>query len=89
MSDYIKREKALEIVKRTCGDYASAFSEISKIQPEDVAPVVRGKWEPTKYPFMSECVDCSKCGYRTITGHGFNYCPRCGAKMYLQEVSHG
>ena len=27
MSDYISREAAMEIVKRTSGDYAAAFSE--------------------------------------------------------------
>lgn len=36
MSDYIRREAALEIVKRTSGDYAAAFSEIRKLPAADV-----------------------------------------------------
>lgn len=47
----------------------------------DVAPVVHGKWKPTEYPIMSECEDCSECGYRTVYGNGFKFCPNCGAKM--------
>ncbi len=55
--------------------------EICERLAADVAPVVHGRWEPTKTPFMNECEDCSVCGYRTIWGHGFNYCPNCGARM--------
>lgn len=89
MSDYIKRKEALEIVKRTCGDYASAFSEISRIQPEDVAPVVHGKWEPYKSSIV-ETVSCSNCQKTFQSYYGdYQYCPRCGAKMNLQEVPHG
>ena len=47
----------------------------------DVAQVVHGRWVPTKAPFMNECKDCSVCGYRTVWGHRYNYCPNCGAKM--------
>lgn len=49
------------------------------IDPESMRPT--GKWEPTTVPFMDECVDCSVCGYRTIYGNGFKYCPHCGARM--------
>ena len=81
MTEYIKREDALEITKRTSGDYATAFAEMRKIPAADVAPVVHGKWKSTEAPFMSECEDCSVCGYRTDWGRRFNYCPNCGAKM--------
>ena len=47
----------------------------------NVAPVVHGRWVPTKAPFMNECEDCSVCRYRTVWGHRYNYCPNCGAKM--------
>ena len=47
----------------------------------NVKEIVYGKWIPTKYPFMNECEDCSSCGYRTVWGHRYNYCPNCGAKM--------
>lgn len=39
MSDYISREAAMEIVKRTSGDYAAAFSEIRKLPAADAEPV--------------------------------------------------
>lgn len=39
----IYREDALEIVRRTSGDYAAAFAEIRKLPAADVEPVVRCK----------------------------------------------
>lgn len=39
----IYREDALEIVRRTSGDYAAAFAEIRKLPAADVVPVVRCK----------------------------------------------
>lgn len=44
MSDLIIREDALEIVKRTGGDYATAFSEISKLPAVDAVDVVRCRY---------------------------------------------
>ena len=57
MSDYISREAALEIITRTCGDYAAAFAEIRKMPAADVAEVVRCR----------DCIDyiggmCFRCG---------------------------
>lgn len=43
MSDLIIREDALEIVKRTGGDYATAFSEISKLPAVDAVEIVKCK----------------------------------------------
>ena len=53
----------------------------------NVKEIVYGKWIPTKYPFMNECEDCSSCGYRTVWGHRYNYCPNCGAKMDESDES--
>ena len=47
----------------------------------NVKEIVYAHWIPTEYPFMNECEDCSNCGYRTVWGHRYNYCPNCGAKM--------
>ena len=48
----------------------------------DTCPDMRhGRWVPTKALFMNECEDCSVCGYRTVWGLRYNYCPHCGAKM--------
>ena len=41
MAEYIEREFALNVVKRTSGDYAAAFVEIAHAPVADVAPVVR------------------------------------------------
>ena len=45
--EYIRREEALKITTRTCGDYAAAYAGIRKLPAADVAPVVR-------------CKDCQK-----------------------------
>lgn len=39
MDEYIKREDALEITKRTSGDYATVFAEICKIPAVENFPV--------------------------------------------------
>ena len=44
MAEYIEREAALDIVKRTSGDYAAAFTEIAHIPASDVTPVRHGHW---------------------------------------------
>ena len=88
MAEYIEREYAVDAVldvycdtpdiDLSCEKFEAA---ILKIPAADVAPVVHGRWVPTKAPFMNECKDCSVCGYRTVWGHRYNYCPNCGAKM--------
>ena len=81
MSDYISREAAMEIVKRTSGDYAAAFSEIRKLPAADVEPVrhVRRKvWDIDEY--YGEWLRCPNCGYTDNTSAA-KYCGGCGAKM--------
>ena len=51
--EYISRADALEITTRTCGDYATAFSEIRKLPAADVAEVVH----------------CKGCKHRTENGN--------------------
>lgn len=48
----------------------------------DVAPVVRGRWILNK-----KYAKCTCCGLtRDIESQfGWNYCPKCGAKMDLEE----
>lgn len=43
MKEYIEREAALEIIKRTSGDYTAAFSEVARHPAGDV--VERAKYE--------------------------------------------
>lgn len=80
MSDYISREAALEIVKRTSGDYAAAFSEIRKL-PADVEPVRHGRWVDIWGNYT-----CSECEYMwEDSGYKTPFCPICGAKMDLED----
>lgn len=62
--------------------------EIGKMDAEDVAPVVHGKWlfvDNDGYWYN----ECSVCGGRTENHDGsppdFNYCPNCGARIGLEE----
>lgn len=93
MAEYVRREDALEITKRTCGDYAAAFAEIRKLLAADVAEIVRGQWLeekkqtllPVEYDNVGEPIlhdyvmyRCDRCG-RTCKQKE-PYC-HCGAKM--------
>ena len=86
MDGYIRREDVIAwfMPYAHVGESIDAdvvISDIKGMKAADVAPVVHGRWVPTKAPFMNECEDCSVCGYRTVWGHRYNYCPNCGAKM--------
>lgn len=92
MSEYIKRERALEILNDIggCGaepgSYTAGWDEAinaayEAIQDEpaaDVAPVVHSKWEI--------CCDgyypyCRNCGREPQGREMTKFCPNCGAKM--------
>ena len=99
MDEYIEREKTVELLRslgnreyrREKGTIQDAIKMIS--YPEytpaaDVAPVVHGRWMPSRYEDCSEQfrrVKCSQCdqeayamAFYVVDGH---YCPNCGAKM--------
>ena len=98
MTEYIEREAISEEIRKYYyknppnSSYGEGFDRgldraqraILDAPAADVAPVRNGRWVPTKAPFMNECEDCSVCGYRTVWGHRYNYCPNCGAKMDLE-----
>lgn len=82
MTDYIRRNDALEIIKRTCGDYAAAWSEIRKLPAADVAPVVHTRWAH----LGGDEWCCPVCGFVITTEGSWDkptkkYCEDCGAKM--------
>ena len=81
MDGYINRGEAIEAVKHAWAKGIEPSQYIEVIPAADVVPVVHGRWVPTKAPFMNECEDCSVCGYRTVWGHRYNYCPNCGTDM--------
>lgn len=78
MKEYIERAVALDVVKRTSGDYVAAWSEIVHLPAADVAEVRHGRWiEKAPHPYCSECfVEC-----RDKTP----YCPNCGARMDKED----
>lgn len=88
MAEYIERGFALDVVKRTSGDYAAAFAEIAHAPAADVAPVVHGKWEPGN-PI---CPVCGENKFKDLDADVWadwqpKFCPNCGALM--REVENG
>ena len=94
------REEAINWFEAFASDYYDPM-EVPDDLPYEVAEValaalrgpnreqaekVRGEWMPTETPFMNECEDCSKCGFRMTYGHGFQFCPSCGAPMTDEAV---
>ena len=79
MSDYIKREDAIQAFDpRQRQDWYTPWivETLEGLPSADVAPVRRGRWifDYGNY-YCSECNEISDTGYET------NYCPNCGAKM--------
>lgn len=90
MKEYIERAAVLDVVKRTSGDYAAAWSEIAHIPAADVAEVRHGRWvDKTNISrsAVEQRVDCSVCGqiFWTTAVLSFNYCPNCGALMDKED----
>ena len=82
MKEYIERAVALDVVKRTSGDYVAAWSEIVQLPAADVAEVRHGRWifEPGKIPYCSECKEYSDDGDK-----GATFCPWCGVRMDKED----
>ena len=98
MAEYIERKEALDIVKRTSGDYAAAFSEIARYPAADVVPVVHAEWEECDY--VEPCIHgfgkirhknaglkCTNCVhvFKKELLWKENFCPNCGANMDVEN----
>lgn len=82
MTDYIRRNDAFEIIKRTCGDYSAAFAEIRKLPSADVAPVVHSYWEHKITNDGENIGICHNCKYPVNWFWATTKCcPNCGAMM--------
>ena len=97
MAEYIERGFALDVVKRTSGDYAAAFAEIAHAPAADVAEVRHGRWIEDERTYPGPGLKnnlCSVCGEIAGSwkeglepGRKWAYCPNCGALM--REVGNG
>ena len=99
MSDYIRREAAIELLHYNADERCSAVvADFEEIPAADVEPVRHGRWEGYSHsrycgidadgePVFRDGVVyyCSnpKCRRKTVIKE--NYCPNCGAKMCLKE----
>lgn len=79
MAEYIKREDALDVVKRTGGDYVAAWTEIAHMPAADVAPVVRcaqckrAKESKDAFDWDGKTPLC-ECAYMTQPNRWHEYC---------------
>ncbi len=88
MSDYIRREDAIEVINQgrltKLIDVDVAESGLKDLPAADVVPVVHAYWIPQKenHEFKEAWMKCSACGYPVSMWTGnTNFCPNCGAKM--------
>ena len=83
MSGYIKKSTLAEellnlaIAGKDKIKISSVINMIEGLQPDDVAPVVHGRWIDDDCAFMR----CSLCGYENDWEWATLYCPNCGARM--------
>lgn len=88
MSDYIKREDALEQFDYyDLGEYLTTQIRgmLMDVPSADVAPVRHGQWIESNLIKDGRIFICSNCNMAWVskkrTMDGMNYCPNCGAKM--------
>lgn len=63
--------------------YEDALSTVENEPTADVREVKHGKW--LNYRFGLEVVTCSICRAVYEGGDSFRFCPKCGAKMDLED----
>lgn len=83
--DKLERGFALDVVKRTSGDYAAAFAEIAHAPAADVVEVRHAHWEFPVFTDSDDGLDprvkCSECGGIEAAFARWKYCPNCGARI--------
>lgn len=93
MSDYIKREDAVKILRGDCvarfpttfaNGLFAASDALEHIPAAPVREVVRGRWEWDSDSETGHNIRrCSCCS--SGSGWAFNFCPNCGADMRGEE----
>lgn len=82
MTDYIKREDAIEEFEHRESYSATYIRGFLKHLPSaDVAPVRHGRWLDCEWESGFKFVCCSECKRSDMDSRFYNYCPHCGAKM--------
>ena len=82
MTDYIKREDALDALREY--PVAKLKTAIRRLPSADVAPIRHGRWvvidaeEPRRY-------GCSEC--KRLSWNMENYCGNCGARMDVRTTN--
>ena len=78
MTEYIERERAMQIAFTSPFFSNALMEEIKAIPSADVAPVIHSKWEICCDGYYPYCLNCkAEPPGREMT----KYCPNCGAKM--------
>ena len=104
MSDYISREAVIKLLTKVGAEspdskrrtVAKCINEIELLSTANVEPVRHGEWGRIDDDWDSlSTFQCSVCGEEwcfeideDLPSLNYNYCPNCGAKMVLEEVSH-
>ena len=88
MPNYIDRDVAIEMITKDAPDLVyynkeEAIACLKCVPTADVQEVKHAKW--LLYRFGLEVVTCSICGAVYEGGDSFRFCPKCGAKMDLEE----
>lgn len=77
-------KRSVFIEKAYADGWNSAVELINQAETVDAAPVVHGRWEPIINAYRElEGWICKCCG--TESKQKSNYCPKCGAKMDLED----
>lgn len=96
MAEYITKKQVIEWFSCYGHDdkqirFEDLSFDIQNMNPEDVAPVVHGRWihttiEDDDWGSTFHSWACSNCDFSTGQNqNGTNYCPNCGARMDLEE----
>lgn len=85
MTEYIKREDAIQAAKHAWAKGLEPSQYIEIVSAADAAEVKHGRWE---FPVLTDVRDaldprvkCSVCGSIETALARWSYCPHCGARM--------
>ena len=84
MTEYIERERAMQIAFTSPFFSNALMEEIKVIPAADVAPVIHAHWIRQDESFTRFKCSNPECSAENFSGFE-NYCPNCGAKMDEEE----